>query len=69
MVNLLFAHDDLVFQEGKVIKIYDPTCGTGGMLSESEKLIADPETGLNPQRTRQAVRTGIQPRVLRHLRL
>jgi type I restriction enzyme M protein len=39
----------LVFQEGKVIKIYDPTCGTGGMLSESEKLIADPETGLNPQ--------------------
>jgi type I restriction enzyme M protein len=49
MVNLLFAHDDLVFQEGKVIKIYDPTCGTGGMLSESEKLIADPETGLNPQ--------------------
>jgi type I restriction enzyme M protein len=49
MVNLLFSHDDLVFQEGKVIKIYDPTCGTGGMLSESEKLIADPETGLNPQ--------------------
>lgn len=48
MVNLLFTHDDLVYKEGKVIKIYDPTCGTGGMLSESEKLIIDPETGLNP---------------------
>jgi len=48
MVNLLFTHDDLVYKPAKVIKIYDPTCGTGGMLSESEKLIADPETGLNP---------------------
>ena len=48
MVNLLFTHDDLVYKPGKVIKIYDPTCGTGGMLSESEKLIVDPETGLNP---------------------
>ncbi|MFH2001383.1 MAG: class I SAM-dependent DNA methyltransferase [Planctomycetota bacterium] len=48
MVNILFTHDDLVYKEGKVIKIYDPACGTGGMLSESEKLIKDPETGLNP---------------------
>jgi type I restriction enzyme M protein len=48
MVSLLFTYDDLVYQEGKVIKIYDPTCGTGGMLSESEKLIADPDAGLNP---------------------
>ena len=48
MVNLLFTHDDLVYKEGKVIKIYDPTCGTGGMLSESEKLIIDPDAGLNP---------------------
>ncbi len=51
MVNLLFTHDDLVYKPGKVIKIYDPTCGTGGMLSESEKLIKDPETGLNPTAT------------------
>jgi len=49
MVSVLFTHDDLVYVPGKVIKIYDPTCGTGGMLSESEKLIADPDTGLNPQ--------------------
>ncbi|MCU0762962.1 MAG: type I restriction-modification system subunit M [Hydrogenophaga sp.] len=48
MVNLLFTHDDLVYRESKVIKIYDPTCGTGGMLSESEKLISSPQTGLNP---------------------
>ncbi len=48
MVSLLFTYDDLVYKEGKVIKIYDPTAGTGGMLSESEKLIVDPETGLNP---------------------
>lgn len=48
MVSLLFTYDDLVYKEGKVIKIYDPTCGTGGMLSESEKLIVDPDHGLNP---------------------
>lgn len=48
MVKLLFTHDDLVYRDGKVIKIYDPTCGTGGMLSESDKLIADPDFGLNP---------------------
>lgn len=48
MVNVLFTYDDLVYQDGKVIKIYDPTCGTGGMLSESEKLVVDPDTGLNP---------------------
>lgn len=48
MVNILFTHDDLIYKPGKVIKIYDPTAGTGGMLSESEKLIKDPDTGLNP---------------------
>jgi len=48
MVSLLFTYDDLVYKEGKVIKIYDPTAGTGGMLSESEKLIVDPDSGLNP---------------------
>lgn len=51
MVNILFTHDDLVYKEGKHIKIYDPACGTGGMLSESEKLIKDPKTGLNPSAT------------------
>ncbi|MEP7153385.1 MAG: type I restriction-modification system subunit M N-terminal domain-containing protein [Nitrospira sp.] len=48
MVTLLFTYDDLVYKEGKVIKLYDPTAGTGGMLSESERLIKDREAGLNP---------------------
>lgn len=48
MVNLLLTHDDLVYGKGKVIRIYDPTCGTGGMLSESEKVIKDADNGLNP---------------------
>ena len=48
MVNVLFTHDDLVYRKAKLIKIYDPTCGTGGMLSESEKVIKDPDSGLNP---------------------
>jgi type I restriction enzyme M protein len=48
MVQLLFTQDDLVYVDGKKITIYDPTCGTGGMLSESDKVITDPETGLNP---------------------
>lgn len=48
MVTLLFTYDDLVYKDNKVIRIYDPTAGTGGMLSESEKLIKDPDAGLNP---------------------
>ena len=48
MVSLLFTYDDLVFKEAKTIRIYDPTAGTGGMLSESEKRIKDPDAGLNP---------------------
>lgn len=48
MVRLLFTYDDLVYTDGKTVKIYDPTCGTGGMLSESERLIKDPHHGLNP---------------------
>lgn len=48
MVHVLFTYDDLVYKEGKFVKIYDPACGSGGMLSESDKLIKDPDTGLNP---------------------
>ena len=39
MVNLLFNGQENVYTPGKAIRIYDPTCGTGGMLSESEKFI------------------------------
>lgn len=45
MVNLLFQHDrEILIQKGIVKTIYDPACGTGGMLSVSEEYI----TELNP---------------------
>lgn len=37
MVNLLFINDDdLLSKPGTVRKMLDPTCGTGGMLAESQ---------------------------------
>lgn len=41
MVNLLFTNEESIYDKKKVIKIYDPTCGTGGILSESEKEILE----------------------------
>jgi len=37
MVNLLFNTDKEIFTEGIVKTLYDPACGTGGMLSVGEK--------------------------------
>ncbi len=37
MVNLLFNADKEIFKEGIVRTLYDPACGTGGMLSVGEK--------------------------------
>lgn len=50
MVNLIFTGETDVFDAGIYRSVYDPTAGTGGMLSESEKFICgDGEThGLNP---------------------
>ena len=46
MVNLLFLHDrEALTTPGIVKTIYDPACGTGGMLSVSEEYIME----LNPQ--------------------
>ena len=46
MVNLLFIEDDEVLSRpGTVRTIYDPTAGTGGMLSVAEEYLAE----LNPQ--------------------
>jgi type I restriction enzyme M protein len=40
MVNLLLDPDgSILTEQGKVITIYDPTCGTGGMLSEGQNWI------------------------------
>ncbi len=39
MANLIYTGEQDVYMAGIFRTIYDPTCGTGGMLSESEKLI------------------------------
>lgn len=46
MVNILFNHDDEGLRtEGIVRTVYDPACGTGGMLSVAEQYLKD----LNPK--------------------
>ncbi|MBU1898004.1 type I restriction-modification system subunit M [Myxococcota bacterium] len=46
MVNLLFAEDDDVLQRPGIVRtLYDPACGTGGMLSVAEEHLSR----LNPQ--------------------
>lgn len=41
MANLVYTGEQDVYMPGIYRTIYDPTCGTGGMLSESEKFILD----------------------------
>src|SRR2546423_525242 len=42
MVNLLFLEDrDLLRKKGIVRTLYDPACGTGGMLSTAEEYLHD----------------------------
>lgn len=46
MVNLLFMHDDdLLTKPNTVRKMLDPTCGTGGMLSEARKYLREHNLG------------------------
>ena len=46
MVSLLFMHDDdLLTKPGTVRKMLDPTCGTGGMLSEARKYLKQHNLG------------------------
>ena len=45
MVDLLFApDDDILTSPGKIFKLLDPACGTGGMLSEAQKHLRDMHT-------------------------
>ena len=37
MVNVLFADEDRLLARGRIITVYDPACGTGGMLSVAEE--------------------------------
>ena len=50
MVQLLFTGEEGIYEKGIYRSVYDPTAGTGGMLSESEKFICGDGavTGLNP---------------------
>ncbi len=41
MANLIYTSEVDVYKPGIYRTIYDPACGTGGMLSESERLILD----------------------------
>lgn len=46
MVSLLFMHDDeLLSKPNTVRKLLDPTCGTGGMLSEARRYLHEHEVG------------------------
>jgi type I restriction enzyme M protein len=50
MVQLLFTGETDIYKKGISRSVYDPTAGTGGMLSESEKFICGDgfTSGLNP---------------------
>jgi type I restriction enzyme M protein len=37
MVNLIFADEDRLLTPGRISTVYDPACGTGGMLSVAEE--------------------------------
>ena len=45
MVNLMFAPDGGTLTTKGIVKtLYDPACGTGGMLSVSEEFVRSPCT-------------------------
>lgn len=49
MVNLLFLNDrEVLTQQGIVKTIYDPACGTGGMLSVAEEYIKELNEAAKP---------------------
>ncbi len=47
MANLIYTGEADVYRPGIYRTIYDPACGTGGMLSESEKLILSQNKAAN----------------------
>lgn len=49
MVHLLYTDEKDVYKQGIVRTIYDPTCGTGGMLSVSEEYIKEQNPQANLQ--------------------
>jgi type I restriction enzyme M protein len=57
MVNLLLADEDQLLTPGKIATIYDPACGTGGMLSVAEDYLRD----INPKARLHLYGQEIQP--------
>lgn len=47
MTSLIYTGEDDVYKPGVYKEIYDPTCGTGGMLSVSEEAILRGNTSAN----------------------
>ena len=65
MVNLLFIEDDEVLSRPGVVKtLYDPACGTGGMLSIAE----DHLRALNPGARLEAFGQELNPEPRRTVR-
>lgn len=49
MINLVFSHDtNELNQPGKIVSIYDPCCGTGGMLTTAKDYLQE---SVNPNLT------------------
>ena len=44
---MLSENVDNLKKEGKIIRIYDGCCGTGGMLTTAKRLLTDPDEGFN----------------------
>ncbi len=67
MTHLVFepVKDDLP----PVITIYDPACGSGGMLTESQNFVIDPNGRLKHQCRCFSLRQGDQRRDLHHLQI
>jgi type I restriction enzyme M protein len=65
MVNLLLSPEKDLARSHVVKTIYDPTCGTGGMLSVSEKHIRD----LNADAQPKLLRPGLERRSLGRLQV
>lgn len=47
MTNLIYTNEEDVYKSGIIRTIYDPTCGTGGMLSVSEEHIRSENVNAN----------------------
>ena len=49
IINVLFAPDDKILRDkGSTKSIYDPTCGTGGMLVLAEEYLRDKSASADP---------------------